>query len=142
MAQVRYQKQLGLHHGLFRTFCTDCVWRSPSDALQCDLRKGMENYPSFGEKFVLGLLYEVIVALDTAGTLTLSSLLTSFVHNMCKSAGFLHIRTTIPTPLVPRGGFPTLYPFPSSFPSLLSLTISVASQRKNFQLQSNSSPYR
>ncbi len=34
-------------------------------------------------------------------------------------------------PLVPLGGFPTLYPFPSSFPSLLSLTISVASQRKN-----------
>ncbi len=33
-------------------------------------------------------------------------------------------------PLVPLGGFPTLYPFPSSFPSLLSLTISVASQRK------------
>src|SRR5947209_1097776 len=49
---------------------------------------------------------------------------------MCKSAGFIHIRTTIPPPLVPLGGFPTIYPFPSSFPSLLSLTISVASQRK------------
>ena len=48
------------------------------------------------------------------------------------------------SPLVPLGGLPTMYPFPSSFPSLLSLTISVASQRKKIilQLQSNSSPYR
>ena len=90
----------------------------------------MENYPSVEERFVFGLLYEVTGALDVAGMLVLSSLLTSFVHNMCKSAGFIHIRTTIPTPLVPLGGFPTMYPFPSSFPSFLSLTISVASQRR------------
>src|SRR6059058_5279747 len=79
---------MDIHHGFFRTFCKDCVWRSPSDSLQCDLRKGMENYPSVGERFVVGLLYEVIVALDTAGTVSLSSLLASFVHNVCKSAGF------------------------------------------------------
>ena len=101
---------MDIHHGFFRTFCTDYVWRSPSDSLQCDLRQGMENYPTFGERFVLGLLYEVTVALDTAGTLTLSSLLTSFVHNMCKSAGFIHIRTTIPTPLEA-----SLLRFPRSF---------------------------
>src|SRR5437899_2054104 len=50
---------MDIHHGFFRTFCTDCVWRSPSDALQCDLRQGIEIYPSFGERFVVGLFYEV-----------------------------------------------------------------------------------
>ena len=74
--QIKYHRIQGvcdrlvmdIHHGFFRTFYTDCVWRSPSDSLQCDLRKGMENYPSVGERFVVGLFYEVTGALDAAGT--------------------------------------------------------------------------
>ena len=53
---VRDRLVMDFRHGFFRTFCTDCTWRSPSDSLQCDLRKGMENYPSVEESFVVDLL--------------------------------------------------------------------------------------
>jgi hypothetical protein len=68
---VRDRLVPGLHHGFVRLFCTDCVWRSPSDSLQCDLRQGIENDTSVEERFVLDLLYEVTGALDAAGTLVL-----------------------------------------------------------------------
>ncbi len=47
---------MGMHHGFFRIFCTDCTWRSPSDSLKCDLGKGREKYASVEERFVVDLL--------------------------------------------------------------------------------------
>ena len=60
--QIKYHRIQGvcdrlvmdIHHGFFRTFYTDCVWCSPSDSLQCDLRKGMENNPIFAYRCVVG----------------------------------------------------------------------------------------
>ena len=59
---------MDIHHGFFRTFCTDWSGAPLLTHFNAIWDRVSRYYPSFGERFVVGLFYEVTVALITAGT--------------------------------------------------------------------------